>query len=472
MTSKRRAAPDDDTAGLDEAPARPGTSTPYLLVLDDSTSRTFRLPREGVVTVGRGEAVELRLDDAGVSRAHLRLSVARGGVWAEDLGSQNGTRLNGQPLARKTALASGDTLDLGRTALVFHGGTPAVPATVQAAREVPAGERPMLVADEAMVRIAGLIERVAASDLPVLVVGETGVGKELAARAVHAASPRRGKQLLALNVAAVQESVFESELFGYERGAFTGAAQAKPGLFEVASGGTVFLDEVGELSHASQVKLLRALDSKRILRVGGLEERPIDVRVVAATNRDLGAEVERGAFRRDLYFRLSGATIHLPPLRDRPRELELLARAFLAEACAKLGRATPSMSPAFLERLFAHSFPGNVRELRNVMEFLAATAGAGPLGRAELDERLGRAASGAPAAVAAPTPSTPSADEPAAFRPIDEEVRDLERRRMEAALLAARGNQKSAAALIGMPLRTFQTKAKLYGLGSKLRRSP
>src|SRR5262249_15354084 len=176
-----------------------------------------------------------------------------------------------------------------------------------------------------------LIRRLAGSTMPVLVTGETGAGKELAASAIHHLSPRNKQRFVPLNCAAMQDTLVESELFGYERGAFSGAAGQKPGLLEVADGGTVFLDEVGELSPATPAKLLRALEEKRIMRLGGTRSIDVDVRIVAATHRNLEEEVKAGRFRQDLFFRLSAATVVLPPLRDRPRELGILARAFLDE---------------------------------------------------------------------------------------------------------------------------------------------
>ena len=234
--------------------------------------------------------------------------------------------------------------------------------------------RDVVLADPAMLRIYALLRRVAVSDLPVLLTGESGTGKDLAALALHHWSRRASAPLVVLNCAALPDSLVESELFGYEKGAFSGAAQAKPGRLESAQGGTVFLDEVGELTAATQAKLLRVLEAKRITRLGDTRERAVDIRLVAATNRDLEAEVQKGTFRRDLYFRLSAAKVALPPLRERPRELPVLARRFLDEACARLGFPGRQWSAAALRRLSAHAWPGNVRELKNVVEYLAAGA--------------------------------------------------------------------------------------------------
>ncbi|HTR56019.1 MAG TPA: sigma 54-interacting transcriptional regulator [Kofleriaceae bacterium] len=314
------------------------------------------------------------------------------------------------------------------------------------------GGQSTIVADPAMARLFELVRQVARTELAVLVRGETGAGKEHVARALHAFSPRAGRPLVTLNCAAVQDTLVESELFGYDKGAFTGASAAKPGLLETAHGGTILLDEVGELSPAMQAKLLRALDAKRITRVGSVVEREIDIRVIAATNRDLERETAAGRFRRDLYYRLGGATIALPPLRDRPRELAVLARLFLDELERRAGTRAPRISTGALRALTRHHWPGNIRELRNAIELAAATAG---------DD-------GVIATWHVPGDGTPGPALAAAgssrFRPIADEVRDLERRRMREAIAAANGVLKHAAQLIHMPLRTFHFKAKHYGL--------
>jgi two-component system, NtrC family, response regulator AtoC len=219
--------------------------------------------------------------------------------------------------------------------------------------------------DESMRSVMHLVAKVAMSPLNALIMGETGVGKEVISERIHASSPRRDKPLVRINCAALSETLLESELFGYERGAFTGAVQAKKGLLETASGGTILLDEVGELPLGMQAKLLRVVEERRVLRVGGLESRPIDVRFLAATNRDLEKEAEKGAFRQDLYFRLCGVTVHIPPLRERVSEIEPLARMFAAEGAAE--NQAPDFSPEAIELLQRYAWPGNIRELRNVV---------------------------------------------------------------------------------------------------------
>ncbi len=224
-------------------------------------------------------------------------------------------------------------------------------------------------ATSTMGQLEALIARVAASTISVLILGETGAGKEVLAGRIHALSPRAAAPFLAINCASLSETLLESELFGHERGAFTGAVATKPGLLETADGGTVFLDEIGDLPSAIQVKLLRVLEDRRVLRVGAVKSKPIDVRFVAATNRDLEGDVRRGGFRRDLYFRLNGITLEVPPLRERRDEIARLAGVFAAETAAQLGFVgSAGIAPAAMEMLLDYVWPGNVRELRNVME--------------------------------------------------------------------------------------------------------
>lgn len=323
------------------------------------------------------------------------------------------------------------------------------------------GERRVIVSDPAMIRAYALLEKLAASELSVLISGETGVGKENAAYALHHWSKRSGP-FTAMNCAALgPESLVDSELFGHDKGAFTGAIAAKAGLFESAAKGTVFLDEVGELPLVIQAKLLRALETRTIVRVGETRERAIDVRLVAATNRSLEAEVAAGRFRQDLYFRLCGATVILPPLRDRCSEIALLARTLLDDACRRAGRPPLSITAAAMQTLLAHTWPGNVRELKNTMDYVAAAAPDDHVEPSDLPERL----VGASSIPVAKGPSTSLVvDAGTGFRPIAEELDELERRRMAEALVAANGVKARAAQLIQMPIRTFTHKAKHYKL--------
>jgi DNA-binding NtrC family response regulator len=231
------------------------------------------------------------------------------------------------------------------------------------------GEPPPLVGESPAVRrVLELVENVAASDATVLITGESGTGKELVARAIHAASRRRYSPMVVVNCGALSEGVLESELFGHEAGAFTGARARRKGKFEAAEGGTVFLDEVGELSPRVQVELLRVLEEKIVTRVGSNTPVPVDFRVVAATHRNLRERVDQGAFREDLFWRLNVFTVEIPPLRARPEDIPILAEHFLARFCAAMGRAPMSFSATASDALRNHSWPGNVRELQNAVE--------------------------------------------------------------------------------------------------------
>jgi len=334
------------------------------------------------------------------------------------------------------------------------------------------GGTEVVVVDPMMKRLFSLVRDLAKSDIPILIKGETGVGKEIVACAVHAWSARARAAMVSFNCSAVSESLLESELFGHQKGAFTGAVSDKPGLLESAPGGTVFLDEVSESSPRTQAELLRVLETKRVRRVGSVNERHIDVRIVAATNRRLEEEVASGRFRQDLYYRLSAATILIPPLRDRMLDLPVLARMFLQSACKRAEREPMSMSNDGLRRLLVHDWPGNVRELRNLMEYIAAVVHEPVLEARHLPEHIGAAT--APWLIASQPPvrltppprdSTPTL--PRRFRTLHEEIEELERIRIEEALAAANGIRVRASELLGMPLRTLSTKIKQYGLGSK-----
>jgi DNA-binding NtrC family response regulator len=339
-------------------------------------------------------------------------------------------------------------------------------------------EHSVVVADVEMQRLYRLIERLARSELPLLVRGEPGTGKTTVARALHAWSARASAPLLTLDCAAAPngapDSLIERELFGCERGAFASGSSRKPGLLERARGGTLVLDHVHQLAPAVQARLVHVLDHKRVLRIGGKHERPVDVRIIAMTSEDLAAAVAAGRFRRDLYDRLNAASVALPPLRARRRDIAVLAQQFLA--AARLNDAPVAISPAALAQLTAHAWPGNVRELEHAMAYAAALVDGDRVEPWHLPEPAPEPAihaapdadaaarphdAEAPAALDAPAPI---ARPPGSFRPIAEELQALERRRMTEALRATGGVQRRAAELIGMPVRTFTFKLTQYGL--------
>ena len=448
----------------------------HLLVFGGATSWLYPLPSAGDVIIGRSEAANLRIDDAAVSRQHARLVIDGDGVTLVDLGSHNGTFVNKVRVAGRRALAPNDVVTIHKTTLILHAaGTPAKPpanplyvAAVESERADPGvtlGVQRVIVADPAVVRIYDLIERLAPVELPVLITGETGSGKELVATAIHALSKRASKPLISLNCAALHDSLIESELFGHEKGSFSGAIATRAGLIEAASGSTLFLDEVGELAPAVQAKLLRVLEVHRVTRVGDTREREVNVRIVAATNRDLEADVAAGRFRRDLYFRLSAATLHLPPLRQRLRELPLMATAFLDDACRRNGRPLMRISEGAMGALVEHPWPGNVRELKNLMQYLAATLTSDVMLADHVHERVG-GVQNTPVPRSVPTVPIDLRQ----FRPLADELRELETTRIRQALEATGGNQTRAAQLLAMPVRTFFEKAKQFGLTPKKKR--
>jgi len=295
-----------------------------------------------------------------------------------------------------------------------------------------------------------LAERVAPTDSTVLVSGETGTGKEMIAKLVHARSPRRERPFVVVECATLQESLLQSELFGHERGAFTGADRAKPGLFEVADGGTVFLDEVGEISLATQVMLLRVLDTSTFRHVGSTSEIRVNVRVIAATNRDLEAMVRQHLFREDLYYRLATVAIHLPALRDRRDDVPRLAEYFVALLNERFG-FSKHLSPEAMARLTTHDWPGNVRELLHVVEAAMVVCPAATIQPEHL-----------PAAVRTSARSAPADDDPDALPTLAA----LERTHIERVLAATGGHRAHAARVLGISERSLYRKIHDYQLES------
>ncbi|MFZ5479455.1 MAG: sigma-54-dependent transcriptional regulator [Myxococcota bacterium] len=291
--------------------------------------------------------------------------------------------------------------------------------------------------------------------LPVLVRGESGTGKELVARAIHDLGPRARGPFVAVNCAGIPESLLEAELFGYERGAFSGAAGRKPGRFDLARGGTLFLDEIGEMAPALQAKLLRVLQQGDYQRLGGVETLKADVRVVAATHVDLEAAIAQGEFRQDLYFRLAVLTLSVPPLRERQGDVPVLAAAFLRRAAEREGRRVAGFDARVLELLDRHDYPGNVRELENIVSY-AVVAAAGPaVGLGDLPPAFIKAAASKKAALPA---------EPAAVASGVDTLADVERRQVLAALGEVGGNKAKAARLLGISRMTLYRKLKEMGI--------
>jgi transcriptional regulator with PAS, ATPase and Fis domain len=355
-------------------------------------------------------------------------------IVLEDLGSSNGTRVNGAPIMGLHPLVPGQMAQVGAAFVVVEGH---VGPRAQA-RPIEAGARP---SEEHFDHFIGLIAK---SALSVLISGETGVGKEVTAETIHRKSRRAAGPLVRLNCAAFPQSLLEGELFGYEKGAFTGAVHAKAGLIESADGGTLFLDEVGEMPATTQAALLRVLESREVQRLGAIRPHAVDVRILSATNRDLQSSITEGTFRRDLYYRLAGVTVEVAPLRDRPDRIVPLAKTFLAAAAKSAGVVAPPLSPDALARLLKYAWPGNVRELRNVVERALALAEGGRIESLHL-------------LLDAPKDVSGGMDE---------------RQRITRALEAAEGNQTRAAEILGVSRRTLINRLEEYGLPRPRKRVP
>ncbi|MFZ5439541.1 MAG: sigma 54-interacting transcriptional regulator [Myxococcota bacterium] len=539
-----------------------------LLVVRQGVATTMPLTGDGAVVLGRGVEASVVIDDASVSRRHAELKLAP--LSVRDLGSANGTTLNGARLEPDTwaPLRPGDAIGLGSVVVLVqargalqrraaqrlwsHGyflarveeecerlavigagrcavlrvrvhhaaqlsaaqellagalagdgvlaaGAPdevdalvlgtseddarawrdelaaaldaaRIEATVGLAVSGPALRTPELLWDAAqpagarreeagllvtpgLAGVRALVEKVAPSTLPVLILGPTGAGKELVAEALHRESPRAGRPLVKLNCAGLTESLVESELFGYVRGAFTGALKDREGLFQAADGGTLFLDEVAELPLSTQARLLRALEQREVTPVGAVEPRKVDVRFIAATHRDLAACVREGSFREDLYFRLDGVTIAVPALKDRPADLELLTAAFLSRAAAAQRlAAAPVLSPEARALLRRYHWPGNVRELKHVLERAVLLSSGGVITPEQLPlERLGAGLVSSRAV------------------PLDEGPLDA-RERIVRALDAAGGNQTIAAGALGVSRQTLMKWMDQHGIARPRKR--
>ncbi|HEV2198741.1 MAG TPA: sigma-54 dependent transcriptional regulator [Bryobacteraceae bacterium] len=308
-----------------------------------------------------------------------------------------------------------------------------------------------------MQEVFTLIQQVAPSRAAVLITGESGTGKELAARAIHALSPRSAAPFVAINCAAMPDTLMESELFGHEKGAFTGALERRAGCFELAQNGTVLLDEIGDMPAATQAKLLRVLEDQRVRRLGGKSEIQLDVRVIASTNSPLETAIRDGRFREDLFYRLNVFPIPMPPLRERKDDIPALLSALLAGINQKQGTRVTEASPETVERLLAHSWPGNVRELRNVVERAAILAAEGDIRPEHLPASLCGAAG------VAPRPATAASDGSELRLPVGATIEQAERALIELTLEHTKNNKTRAAEILGISQKTLFNKLKEYG---------
>jgi transcriptional regulator with GAF, ATPase, and Fis domain len=351
----------DDASTIISSAAIPTQVAAFSVVVTDGPERGLTVKLDGESSsrtyVGKSPVCTIRLSDPKVSRRHATFDVVGDTVRLVDLGSTNGTTVNGLTI-NDVVLRSGETVQVGDTRLRLERLAPlTVPAVVASSFGRTLGASPE------MRRLYPLCERLATSNVPVLIEGETGTGKEVLAESLHERSARGDKPFVVFDCTAVPPDLMEAALFGHERGAFTGAVGAQKGLFELADGGTLFIDEIGELSPALQPKLLRALDRSEVRRIGGTEWIKVDARLVAATRRDLEKEIQAGRFRDDLFYRLAVARIELPPLRQRQGDIAMLAEAFWKQ----LGPQAGAIPHDLVLRFESYGWPGNVRELRNAV---------------------------------------------------------------------------------------------------------
>jgi transcriptional regulator with GAF, ATPase, and Fis domain len=408
-------------------------------------------PAGHVASVGTAADNDVVLTDDAVSRYHLELAVSADGIAVRDLGSTNGT-YSGAVRIRDAVVPRGSQLRVGGTVLVLDAADAPRPAA-DAQPELPG----MVFVSEAMRDVARRVRMLAAVSTSVLVHGETGAGKELVARAVHELGPRKSAAFVVVDCASIAPTLLEAELFGHEKGAFTGAVRERAGAFERADGGTVFLDEVGELPPLAQASLLGVLERKRFRRVGGDKEISVDVRVVSATNRDLRSEVNRGSFRADLYFRLAGARVVVPPLRERPEDIAVLVRHFALETT---GSDALPIAPDMLAVLAEQHWAGNVRELRSAVERVIA------FGATELGTMLDEGTTGSASASVAPPAKPASADAPIErYRDAKAEaVATFERRYLANVIERCDGNASEAARRAQMDRPYLLALLRRYGL--------
>jgi two-component system, NtrC family, response regulator AtoC len=458
-----------DTWKLD-AVQQPAPPSSLVAVAIAQAAVAYALPSTGLVSIGRGPDVMFQIDDRSISRTHAILQLGPQ-LAIKDLGSANGVRISGRRIEAHTweHLELDDQIMLGQATVVLMpqswlqgthvSGTTKPEASSAPWRRVVAGpveetkdlSRPV-IADPAMLRLHAMASRAAATDITVLLLGETGTGKEIFAEAIHRSSPRSGKPFYRIHCAAVPETLLESELFGHEKGAFTGATSAKIGLFEAADGGTVFLDEIGDMPLSLQAKLLRVLEDRKVTRLGSVKPKPIDVRFIAATNRNLAHESKAGTFRSDLYYRLNGFCIKIPALRDRQAEIGPLAELFLRSGSAG-SHTVPRLTSDALALLQRQRWPGNIRELRNLIaRALILANGSEHITSAHLLE--GQAAD--ESCLEPRSPSTATADElRGSF---------AERETIVEALARCGGNQSAAAKLLGVSRKVLIARINAFGL--------
>ena len=415
-----------------------------MVISGADLQRTFSIEGKEV-TIGSQGDNHCVLNDATVSRHHAAIEETREGYVLRDLGSTNGTSLSGI-LIKEAYLEYGSIIGLGNTRLQF------VPLEERV--EIPPSQEDyfgdVFGGSVEMKRIFTMLKKISPTDITLTIEGETGTGKELVARAIHSRSHRAKGVFVVIDCGSISKSLIESELFGHEKGAFTGATQARRGAFEMANGGTIFIDEIGELGLEMQPKLLRVLEQREVRRVGGNEVFKVDVRVIAATNRDLVSEVQRSRFREDLFYRISVVRINLPPLREKREDIPFLAQQFAREFSEQYGGGGDvAVSAEALEILKHYHWPGNVRELRNVITRAMAMGNGNAL---------------RPRDFIMPLPSEGRQRVPSLDSLIGKTLEEIEKAAIMKTLKAHGGNKSAAARVLGIAYSTLYEKIKKYGL--------
>jgi DNA-binding NtrC family response regulator len=394
--------------------------------------------QKSLVTIGTLPECDLVLTDPTVSRRHAEVEERSGGYMLRDRDSTNGTFLDGVKV-REAYLSPGSIIRLGQTEMTFSPLEERIDILQSSADRF--GE--LIGSSSPLREVYGILERIAPTDVTVLLEGETGTGKELAARAVHSHSRRASSPFVVIDCGAVAPNLIESELFGHEKGAFTDAVKARQGAFELADGGTIFLDEIGELSLDLQPKLLRALDQRETKRVGADKPVTVNVRVISATNKDLDKEVKAGRFREDLFYRLSVVRVSMPPLRKRKEDIETIAGHLLASISSDIGKKITGLSPEALTALTAYSWPGNVRELKNVLGRAAALCDGKRIEAKDLFLSQGK--------------------KTATFEGLSgKTLEEIEKSAIAATLKSVDGNKTEAAKVLGIAYSTLYEKMKKY----------
>jgi transcriptional regulator with PAS, ATPase and Fis domain len=408
------------------------------------------LEEEATVVVGRDAPCEIVVRDSSISRQHARFTMRNGEVWVEDLDSRNGTLRAGRRLQRER-LEPGDEVVAGTARLVLVGTRPEHEQEQQQKSGTDAIDD-HVIHNAQMKTLYEDVARISRTDVPVLILGESGSGKEHVATAVHRHGARKDGPFVIFNCAAIAPSLLEATLFGHERGAFTGAVGKSMGMFERANGGTLFLDEIGELTSSAQAALLRAVESKTICRIGASMDLPIDVRLVAATHCDLEAMVQDGTFRQDLYFRLNGIKVVVPPLRNRADEIDLLVRKFLERARREWDIRAREVHTDAMDALRVYAWPGNVRQLRHAIERAALLSKGNVIRIQDLPEYVLARDVG--------RKLTPDLVTDLSDLALREQLVKFERALIEEALRRTGGNRRAAARLLRIPVRTLFRKVR------------